>query len=100
MNVCLKPILLCVRLFWLALVLFAGCSVPPPPPVRAPEPSGTLLNREFRIGITPHYQPLAYKFRGQLVGMEVDFANQLGKDLDKQITFVETPWPELIPALV
>jgi ABC-type amino acid transport substrate-binding protein len=103
MNVCLKPIRLCVRLLWLALVLFAGCyvnPVTPPPPVLAPEPSGTLLNREFRIGITPHYPPLAYKFSGQLVGMEVDFANQLGKDLDKQITFVETPWSEIIPALV
>jgi polar amino acid transport system substrate-binding protein len=30
----------------------------------------------------------------------VDFANQLAKDLNKQITLVETPWSELIPALV
>jgi polar amino acid transport system substrate-binding protein len=65
-----------------------------------PEPSGTLLNREFRIGIAPNYPPLAFKFRGQLVGMEVDLAKQLGKELDKQITFVETPWSDLIPALV
>jgi ABC-type amino acid transport substrate-binding protein len=95
-----KPIRRCVLLFCLALV---GCYVnpiTPPPPVLAPEPSGTLLNREFRIGIAPHYPPLAYKFRGELVGVEVDFAQQLGKELDKHITFVETPWPELIPALV
>jgi ABC-type amino acid transport substrate-binding protein len=72
----------------------------PPPPVVAPEPAGTLLKSEFRIGIVPNYQPLAFKFRGQLVGIEVDFAKQLGKELDKQITFVETPWSELIPALV
>jgi polar amino acid transport system substrate-binding protein len=32
--------------------------------------------------------------------VEVDFGQQLGKELDKQITFVETPWSELIPALV
>jgi ABC-type amino acid transport substrate-binding protein len=103
MNGCLKPIRRGVLLCCLALVLFVGCYVNPvtlPPPVRAPEPSGTLLNREFRIGITPNYPPLAYKFRGQLVGVEVDFAHQLGKDMDKQITFVETPWAELIPALV
>jgi ABC-type amino acid transport substrate-binding protein len=103
MNVYLRPSRLCVLLFWMALVFFAGCyvnPVTPPPPVRPPEPSGTLLNREFRIGIAPHYPPLAYKFRGQMVGIEVDFANQLGKELNKQITFVEIPWSEIIPALV
>jgi ABC-type amino acid transport substrate-binding protein len=103
MIVCLKRIRLAVLFFCAALVLFGGCYVNPvslPPPVPEPEPSGTLLNREFRIGISPIYLPLAYKFRGQLVGLEVDFAEQLGRDLDKQITFVETPWSELIPALV
>jgi polar amino acid transport system substrate-binding protein len=103
MIMCLKPIRLSVLLFCLALVLFVGCYVnpiTPPPPEVVPEPAGTLLKREFRIGIAPDYPPLAYKFRGQLVGMEVDFAQQLGKELDKQITFVETPWSELIPALV
>jgi ABC-type amino acid transport substrate-binding protein len=102
MNVCLIPMRFCVLLFCWALVLFVGCYVNPislPPPAPEPEPSGTLLNREFRIGISPTYPPLAYKFRGQLVGLEVDFAQQLGKELDKQITFVETPWSEIIPAL-
>jgi ABC-type amino acid transport substrate-binding protein len=102
MSVCPKPIRLSLLFFCLAPLLFVGCvrHVYPPPPVVAPEPSGTLLNREFRIGIAPHYQPLAYKFRGQLVGIEVDFAHQLGKELNKHITFVEMPWSELIPALV
>jgi ABC-type amino acid transport substrate-binding protein len=103
MIVCLKGTWPGVLVFCLALVLCGGCYVNPgslPPPVVEPEPSGTLLNREFRIGISPNYLPLAYKFRGQLVGLEVDFAEQLGKDLGKQITFVETPWSELIPALV
>jgi ABC-type amino acid transport substrate-binding protein len=103
MIVCLKRIWLTALSFCLALVLFGGCYVNPvslPPPLPVPEPSGTLLNREFRIGISPNYLPLAYKFRGQLVGLEVDLAEQLGKDLNKQITFVETPWSELIPALV
>jgi ABC-type amino acid transport substrate-binding protein len=104
----LKLIRLSALLFCMALVLIVGCypfvglnpgSSPPPEEV-VPEPSGTLLKSEFRIGIAPYYPPLAYKFRGQLVGMEVDFAKQLGKELDKQITFVETPWSELIPALV
>jgi ABC-type amino acid transport substrate-binding protein len=100
--VCLRSLRLSVLLVCLVPVLFGGCFryPAPEPPELPPEPAGTLLHREFRIGISPNYPPLAYKFRGQLVGMEVDFANQLGRELDKQITFVETPWSELIPALV
>jgi ABC-type amino acid transport substrate-binding protein len=102
MIVCLNPLWRRVLLCCLAPVLFVSCfaNPPPVPPEPEPEPSGTLLKGEFRIGISPEYPPLAYKFRGQLVGMEVDFANQLGKELDKHITFVETPWSALIPALV
>jgi len=45
--------------------------------------------------------PLAYKdpIFG-LVGVEVDFANQLGAGLGKKIVFVETAFPELIQALL
>jgi ABC-type amino acid transport substrate-binding protein len=45
--------------------------------------------------------PLAFKDpRFGIVGVEVDFANQLGKELGKNIVFVETPFSELIDALV
>ena len=104
MNVHLRSVRFHLPLYWLTLILLTGCMTfryaDPPPPVVAPEPSGTLLNSELRIGVSPDYPPLAYKFNGQLVGMEVDFAKQLGKELGKQITFVESPWPELIPALI
>jgi ABC-type amino acid transport substrate-binding protein len=99
----LKPVRLGALVSYLALLLLVGCyvnPVTPPAPVRAPAASGTLLNKEFRIGIAPHYPPLAFKYRGELVGVEVEFAQQLGKDLGKQIIFVETAWAELIPALV
>ena len=60
-----------------------------------------MLKSQFRIGISPEYMPLAYKEAPfGLVGVEVDFANQLGKDLGKTIVFVETPFPELIQALL
>jgi polar amino acid transport system substrate-binding protein len=73
----------------------------PPPKPEAPEPSGTLLNSQLRIGISPDYEPLAYKDPTfGLVGVEVDFANQLGKGLGKTIAFVETPFPNLIQALI
>jgi ABC-type amino acid transport substrate-binding protein len=66
-----------------------------------PQPSGTLLEPQFRIGIAPVYMPLAYKDPTfGLVGVEVDFANQLATGLGKKIVFVETPFPELIQALL
>lgn len=73
----------------------------PPPPPEPPKPSGTMLKSQFRIGISPDYVPLAYKDPTVgLVGVEVDFANQVGKSLGKTIVFVETPFPELIQSLL
>jgi ABC-type amino acid transport substrate-binding protein len=72
-----------------------------PPSPEPPKPSGTMLKSQFRIGISPDYMPLAYKDPATgLVGVEVDFANQLGKSLEKTIVFVETPFPELIQSLL
>lgn len=88
----------------LVVIYLSGCfsyGVPPPPPPEPPQPSGTLLKSQFRIGISPDYMPLAYKDpRFGIVGVEVDFAHQLGKELGKNIVFVETPFAELIDALV
>lgn len=72
-----------------------------PPPPEPPPPSGTMLKSQFRIGISPEYVPLAFKEAPfGFAGVEVDFANQLGKGLGKTIVFVETPFPELIQALL
>ena len=72
-----------------------------PRPAAPPTPSGTLLKPELRIGISPDYPPLASKdTRFGLVGIEVELANELAKQLGKQILFVETPFPELIKALL
>ena len=88
----------------LIVVHLAGCVTfegPPPNKSEPPKPSGTLLKSQFRIGISPDYMPLAFKDpRFGIVGVEVDFANQLGKELGKNIVFVETPFSELIDALV
>src|SRR5215467_11690931 len=61
----------------------ASSSSDPPPA------SGTLLKPQLRVGISPDYPPLAFKdVRFGLVGIEVELANQLGKQLGKQIQFV------------
>jgi polar amino acid transport system substrate-binding protein len=99
-----KILLLCFSLLFLpGCILYmahevSGPSLPAPP--EPPKPSGTLLKSQFRIGISPDYPPLAYKAIGELVGVEVDFAKQLGKELGKEIVFVETPFSELIQALL
>jgi ABC-type amino acid transport substrate-binding protein len=82
-------------LFLLALIVFplSGCvlymadevsgpHLPPKP--EPPEPSGSLLQPQLRIGISPDYMPLAYKDPTfGLVGVEIDFAKQLGKGLGR-----------------
>jgi ABC-type amino acid transport substrate-binding protein len=53
----------------------------------------------LRVGLTANYPPLVEKTNGQLAGIEIDLADQVGKDLNKRMEFVEMPWDELIPAL-
>jgi len=55
---------------------------------------------ELRVGIAPNYPPLAFKRRGEISGVEADFAERLGPALDAKVTLVETPFEELIPALL
>jgi len=100
-----RVVLLCLLVLSLSgCILVVASDLPnPPAPVqpKPPRPSGTLLKSELRIGISPDYPPLAYKDGAfGLVGVEVDLANQLGKGLGKEIVFVETPFPELIDALL
>jgi ABC-type amino acid transport substrate-binding protein len=71
-----------------ALVAFAA----PPAPAADPAP--------LRVGIAANYPPLAFKQDGQLRGIEVDFANRLGKALDRPVVLVETPWDDLAKALI
>jgi ABC-type amino acid transport substrate-binding protein len=60
----------------------------------------------LRVGVTANYPPLVAKETGvakgasKLVGIEIDLANELAKGLHKRVEFVETPWEQLIPALV
>ncbi len=77
-----------------ALVSFAGCGAP-----RAKPTTATVFYPELRVGIAPNYPPLAFLQQGALAGVEVDFARKLASALGEKIVMVETPWPELIPAL-
>jgi polar amino acid transport system substrate-binding protein len=81
-------------------MLLTGCSTPAssgsPASASAPAASEDLL----RVGITPSFAPLAFRDQGRLTGIEVDWANALGKALGKQIKFVTVPWEDQIDALM
>jgi len=54
----------------------------------------------LRVGITPNLPPLAFKQNGKIVGIEADFAQQLGKELGREVKFVELDWEDQIPDLL
>jgi len=58
-----------------------------------------VVYTSLRIGISPDYPPIAFKKDLTLRGMEVDFAQEVGKELGKKLQIVELKWDELIPAL-
>lgn len=53
----------------------------------------------LRVGVSPRSQPMIYKENGQIMGIEADFAQRLGKELNRNVVFVETPWNKLIDNL-
>ena len=56
-------------------------------------------NSPLRVGISTNAPPLAFKEGGEIQGLEVDFALQLGKFLNRNIQFKELKWDDQIPAL-
>ncbi|MEE9367515.1 MAG: transporter substrate-binding domain-containing protein [Pontiella sp.] len=72
-----------------SLALLAGCqttSVKPDPSV-------------LRVGVSSNSQPMIFKQGGQIVGIEADFAQKLGKALNRSVVFVEVPWEKQIDYL-
>lgn len=53
----------------------------------------------LRVGITPDYPPLVFKYNGQIAGAEVDFGRALGGQLNRPVEFVKLRWEQLIPAV-
>ena len=71
------------------VALLVGCitqSVPPDPNI-------------LRVGVSPNSQPIIFKQGGIVSGIEADFANLLGKALDRKVVFVEVPWDKQIDSL-
>ena len=54
----------------------------------------------LRVGITPTSEPIQFIEQNKPVGLEIDFAEKLGKELGRDIEFVHLKFRELIPALL
>lgn len=65
----------------------------------ADKPATGAPGSTLRVGMATNYPPLAFKEDGKITGVEADFAVLVGKDLELNVTLVETPWEDLIPAL-
>jgi len=79
-----------IRLLLLPLLLLV------PPFLHA---SDKGLPETLRVGTSAGYPPLTFEKDGQLTGMEIDLAKAVGEQLGMPVTFVETPFEELISAL-
>ena len=53
----------------------------------------------LKVGISSDYPPLAYKQEGRIVGIEADNATAVAAILGQEMTLVEMPFEQLIPAL-
>ena len=55
---------------------------------------------ELRIGDEASYVPFAFRQDNQIVGYDIDLANELCRELQVKCTVVDTVWAGIIPALL
>lgn len=80
------------RALWLGIALLLnGCSM---------FGRGAARPDELRVGVAPDYRPISFKQDGKLAGIEIDLAEQIGKDTGRRIKFVELGFADLTPALL
>jgi polar amino acid transport system substrate-binding protein len=93
----------CLLLGLLALALAACQSLPTP--LASQASSSTRLQRileegALRVGLTGNQPPLNMKSKsGQIIGLEVDLVEALAGSMRLDVTLVEKPFAELLPAL-
>ncbi|MFH1478831.1 MAG: transporter substrate-binding domain-containing protein [Candidatus Omnitrophota bacterium] len=57
-------------------------------------------DKVLRIGITPNYPPIVFKYDGDYAGLDIELAKMLAKELDLEFVFVELPWDSQIQSLI
>ena len=74
-------------------VALSSCAPPPTPPPRPAGPPPLI------VGVNSASPPYAFVQDGGYVGMEVDFARELGRSLGRPVRIVDLRFEELFPAL-
>ncbi len=54
----------------------------------------------LRVGVAPTSPPIRFWEQNKIVGLEVDFAEALGKELGRPIEYVDMKFSQLIPSLI
>lgn len=62
-------------------------------------PSPAAGAAPLRVGVAPNSPPMIFKEGKSVVGIEADFAKALGRELGREIKFVEMPFADLIDSL-
>ena len=62
--------------------------------------NNVLKNGTLRVGVSLFTPWVIKKKNGELVGFEIDVANQLAKDLGVQLEIKEFDWDAIVPALL
>lgn len=83
----------------LGCLLAAGCAGPAADPVPGPAASAEPDHAVLRVGLSQTAPPLAFERDGQPAGIEPDLARDLAAALGRELRFVPTYWPNLIPEL-
>ena len=73
-------------------ITLSGCGTP--------DAASSARAKVLRIGVSPDYPPVAFKENDDIVGIEPDMAYVIGKELDRQVRFVEIEFDKLIDALL
>lgn len=94
-----KTFLLGVAGFASAL-MFSACAASTNNSAVTPSPSPSSAAQSLKVGANVGNVPWEFEDKGgQLVGFEVDLVNEIGKRLNRQVEFVNTPFTGLFPAI-
>jgi polar amino acid transport system substrate-binding protein len=77
---------------FLLVFLLAGCNQSMTSGSATASASGQTGRAALNVGVTANAPPFVFKQDRKLTGLEVSFALQLGRYLNKEINFVEVPW--------
>jgi len=84
LSVVLKTLGLCT----VFLVLAIGCQQN----LQTKSDLSPVDNSVLRVGITANAPPFVFKQAGAITGLEPSLALKLGKQLNKEVKFIEVPW--------